>query len=499
MRGDSNYILQITDVITARAFAVRLDPDDASLPLASLLDKYVKRCPIELYLSQSRLTQQSAEALQVVQDLLYYCSDSGQLHGIYPGVVFNQSGTPIALDDPLEPVVTHVGETAVAVIDIAIDRTNVGYDRNWAGFHKRRWDRHADDYFRFVMRALRREYSQDAAESILRLDSGDDKIKLVRSVGRTIWDSDFESYSRFIGLKLPYKTGDETVRNIAAGGGGICSEKVQALKFITDHFGIESEYLMAGADTRTPPPEDRLRELLTTFDFRFSRRYMRYWQHTALLYTIDGTKTLVDVTNGNVPFLFMQDEAAERLLGYENKQAVPVRMAVYEEEFYYHRVSQDIPEDLFFALEGWIEDVDLIQVFDNELGLYISSDFFVTPIVYRSPEAFQRLERQYAQVCRKAGLECSVNEDWNLDTPLGQRFQKAQARAANLHGPRPLSSEAAGPSLQGDAPGFSTTEKILQARDHLVERYDECHGSDHDAGLVIVALRGNEDELPDSR
>jgi hypothetical protein len=123
----------------------------------------------------------------------------------------------------------------------------------------------------------------------------------------------------------------------------------------------------------------------------------------------------------------------------------------------------------------------------------------VTPIVYRSTQTFQRLERQYQQVCRKAGLEYSVNEDWNLDTPLGQRFQEAEARAANLRGPSPLSSEVVGPSLQGGAPGLPTSEKILQARDQLVERYDECHGSGHDAGLVIVALRGNQDELPDSR
>ena len=110
---------------------------------------------------------------------------------------------------------------------------------------------------------------------------------------------------------------------------------------------------------------------------------MRYWQHTALLYHIRGAPVLVDVTNGNIPFLFIRGSEADRLLGYTAKPPVRVRMAVHEEDFYYHRVAQDIPEMLFFAMEGWIPYVDLVQVFDNELGLYISEDFMVTAAVYK--------------------------------------------------------------------------------------------------------------------
>ena len=61
-------------------------------------------------------------------------------------------------------------------------------------------------------------------------------------------------------------------------------------------------------------------------------------------------------------------------------------MAVKEEDFYYHRISQDIVEDMIFAMEGWIPFVDLVQVFDNELGLCITKDYMVTPIVYRTGE-----------------------------------------------------------------------------------------------------------------
>ena len=161
---------------------------------------------------------------------------------------------------------------------------------------------------------LERECGREEAQDILELSSRDQKTKLVHILAQRIWESDFESYSRFTGRKLAHKTGDETIRNIMEGAGGICSEKVQALKFITDHFEISSEYLLAGVDAKGQMPEEKLRELLDTFDFRFSKRHMRYWQHTALLYHIDGTSILVDATNGNIPFLFLTGGAAERLL-----------------------------------------------------------------------------------------------------------------------------------------------------------------------------------------
>ena len=52
---------------------------------------------------------------------------------------------------------------------------------------------------------------------------------------------------------------------------------------------------------------------------------------------MDGIPTLVDATNGNIPFLFLVGESAEKLLGYEDKPSVKVRMVEAEEDYYYHR------------------------------------------------------------------------------------------------------------------------------------------------------------------
>ena len=457
-----NFILQLTDSLTRRRCALRVDAQAARLPLSQLLRTYFQRCPVEQLLKDGRTTDASAETLGTLQDLVYAVSDSGHLGDVLKGVAFKQQGQVASLERPPKVAVTQAGDKVVSLIDIEIDRTNVGYDRNWAGFHRRRWARQADVYQSFVLDALRVDHSEDEVDTILQLATEEQKIALLHGLAKRIWRSQFENYSRFVGDKIRFKTGDETVRNIIDGSGGICAEKVQALKFLTDHYGLRSEYIIAGPNTPMPVPEAELRELLDTFDFGFSKRLMRYWDHTALLYTLESTTILVDATNGNIPFLFLKNGAASRLLGYDDKRPLSVRMTVYDEDFYYHRVAQDIPQNLFFALEGWISDADLMQVFENELGLYISEDWFVTPVAFKSDAEYDELKRRYLQVCDRAGLECAVSDGWTLDAPLGRRFSEEEAE---------------------------TSDKILLAEDHLLTRYDEWDGGEHQAALVTVALR----------
>jgi hypothetical protein len=457
-----NHILQVADMVTGRSFAVRLYPGAEALPLGSLFDSYIRKSDINRLVEDSRVAPESAETLLSIQDLVYMSSDDGHLGAMFNGVGFRQGEAPIGLEE--QPVFRPlmVADKEVLLAEVEIDRLGVGYDRNWTGFARRRWERRSGEYGAFVVETLRSAYGDERAAEIEQHNSPEWKVDLVRALARRIWESPFESYSRFIGSKIVYKSGDETVRNIMDGGGGICSEKVQALKFLTDHFGIESEYVLAGANVPGPVPEDRLRDLLGTFDFRFARRHMRYWQHTALLYHIDGVPVLVDATNGNVPFLFEEGDSADRLLSYESRTSVPVRMAVHEEDFYYHRVAQDIPENLFFALEGWIPHVDLVQVFDNELGLCITEDYMVTPLVYRAEKTLERLRREYTQVCDRAGLECEVSPTWELETGLGSAFAEAHPEAA---------------------------AKVMDAREHLLARYDDSQGPGHEAGLVVIQLR----------
>lgn len=456
-----NVILQLTDLVTTRRCALRIDPPDLHLTLENLLDKYLKNPHLSALREERRIAADSEETLTAIQDLVYISSDSGSLTDMFEGVEFLQDGR--FLDSPdipqAEPVT--IGEKDALVVDLQIDRTGVGYDRNWGGFHRRRWDRHSDVFAGFVAESVEARYGAERAKRIDDLEATSDKTDFVHALALRIWEADFENYSRFSGRKLVFKSGDETVLNISGGRGGICSEKVQALKFLTDHYGLESEYVLSGPATPAPVPEERLRQLLDTLDFRFSKRFMRYWQHLALLYRFDGVELLVDATNGNVPFLFVSGPEAEVVLGYQSKRPVRVRMAVKEEDFYYHRVSQDIVEDMIFAMEGWIPYVDLVQVFENELGLCITKDYMVAPVAFRTERTFDTIRREYLRVCEEAGLDCEVSDEWGLLGSLGEEFATDEPRKV---------------------------EHILDSYDHLLDRYDEAHGPGHEAGLAVIRL-----------
>ena len=244
-------------------------PEDISLPLGALLEKYLKRAPIQRLLRESRITQHSADALYAIQDLVYASSDSGQLTDMFAGVAFKEGGKDgrlLGLDDVPTNHLTRIADQGVSIIDVAIDRIGVGYERNWGGYHKRKWARNEEKYTNFVRAALDSEVGSADAEVLLQMNETSDKLRLLEALGRTIWNSQFENYSRFIGKKLVYKSGDETIDNIIEGGGAICSEKVQALKFLTDNYGLTSEYIIAGENADGPVPVEKLRELLTTSD-----------------------------------------------------------------------------------------------------------------------------------------------------------------------------------------------------------------------------------------
>ena len=462
VKENPNYIVQLTDSVTTRKCAFRLNLTDAYIPWERLLEQCLKNPPIDRLLEEHRITSESAQSLSAIQDLVYVSDNYGRLHDMFPGTAVKQGGRTLAAGAVPEVVLGHTGEIDVAVIDLEIDRWNIGYGRNWTGFNRRRWAKNEASYLGFVRSALERDHSPSQADSILGLDSAEARLVVLRALAMRIWEADFESYSRFTGQKFIFKSGDETVRNIMEGGGGICSEKVQALKFLTDNLGYESEYLLAGPNARRPVPEEKLRELLTTFEFGFSKRYMRYWQHMALLYHLDGADIIVDATNGNIPFIFLVGPEVESMLGCREKAPVSVRMSLHEEFFYYHRVSQDIPEDLLFALEGWIPEADLIQVFENELGLIISDAYFVMPILYSNRQEFLDQERQYKGACEKVGLPCVVTEEWSLDSGIGRQFTQEHPFAS---------------------------QQIMASERHLLSRYNASEGLDHEAGVVVVRLR----------
>ncbi len=442
--------LRWSDYLTGKTCILRVESEDIRTPVSRLLSEYLSVRDARRLVFDRRLLPVSLDTFQALQDVTLTLSDDGAPGHLIPGTVLRNGPRELnpGQTAPCETVL--LNDSYVHLMEVSIDRSDTGYTRNWTGFNRRRWDRNSDRFERFVESAT---------------DSGrESELDFLRLVAKAIWDSPFENYSRFTGRRLPYKTADETLLNIIEGRGAICSEKVQALKFITDMYGLESGYVFAGPDAFGQLPVGDLRRLLETFDFRGSRHVMRYWQHLALEYAIYGRRILVDATNGNIPFLFLDGPECDALLDSNFPRPVPVRMGTYSENFYYHRAPDDLALDLCYAMENYIPEIDLVQVFDNELGLVITPEFLVTPVPYKTDEEFHEMVALYQRLAAPDNLEMEVHPDWRLHSPLGESFLECEPEAADA---------------------------ILDSHDHLLRRYDLFEGFGHEMGLAIVKLRAN--------
>lgn len=429
------FVLDVRDRTTGKQAAVRLPREQALLPLGELTDRALRASPDELTAS-GRLAPEQADTFFRLQDLIYPVDNRGGLRRQpYHGLVWRDQVEGFALDPDLVARFERVRRAHapdVLVLPLEVDRRDLRYERNWRGFHARR-------YARFQPAAER--LLHEALPAGILLDGADSERRLVEATARRIWTADFENYSRFVGLggvgtppiahngggapspsgidlatmpaggppctvspPIRLKSGDETIENICAGRGGVCTEKVLALKVITDAYGLHSRVLFAGPHTSAPLPVDRLRTMLDeldTYDFTYARRYLRYWDHVALEYRLsDGSRWLVDPSNGNIPFLCAP--SAPYLARRPGRRSVPVMTVAVEEPVTYHRAPSSLGLDFLFAWETWVADVDLMQVFDNQLGLLVGADFYVTAAISGSRtkravalDSWRRYARQY--------------------------------------------------------------------------------------------------------
>lgn len=454
--------LRWSDYLTGKTCTIRVEPSDVGAPIKSHLSKYLIVYDASVLVSERRLLPDSLAHFQAFQDVTLSLSDDGIPGPIVPGAVMRDGPRELSPDQPAPCETALLNGSYVHLLEVSIDRSETGYARNWRGFNKRRWERHKDEFQQFVHSATGTANDTDPRPS---LDTRQGRIDFLHRIAKAIWDSPFENYSRFTGLRLPYKTADETLMNIIEGRGAICSEKVQALKFLTDAYGLDSNYVFAGPDAVGRLPSDDLRRIIETFDFRDARHTMRYWQHIALEYVIDNEHILVDATNGNIPFLFLGGRECEAVLDTDFPKPVPVRMGTYAENFYYHRAPEDLALDLCYAMENYIPEIDLVQVFDNELGLSITPEFLVAPVPYKTDEEFQQMHELYERLVSPEDLEMFVSPEWNLDSRLGNSFADREPEAADA---------------------------ILDSHDHLLERYDQFEGFGHQMGLAIINLQSRQ-------
>jgi hypothetical protein len=369
-------------------------------------------------------------------DGLFLLTDDGALGELIPGLRFRVGGRACDLDHRLD------GRRGAGPVRIEIDRSQAGYTRNWPAYLSRRWRLRADAYSRFVESIVEEACAREA-DSVLRLDAPDRIRRFVAAVARRIHASPYETYSRYLEPGVPFKSCDQTLDRIIQGDGGNCAEKAMALYFIAHAYGIPVEVILGGEEAAGKFPVRALRSILDqrTFHSEATRDAQRYWQHYAILCRPSGCAeddVFCDVAGSNIPFLFLGAEEASTYLDPDRRTPLRVVITLEPIRLYYHRLErrQDLPLDLYHAMENFIESIDVIHTVDNELGLLHTGDYWVGAVAYRGRREFGRIAGEYDRFIRRAGLDpradvCFARELAPGRHPLLDRFLAAYPREAD--------------------------------------------------------------------
>ena len=116
-------------------------------------------------------------------------------------------------------------------------------------------------------------------------------------------------------------------------------------------------------------------------------------------------------------------------------------------------------------MEHFIPEIDLVQVFDNELGLAITPEFLVSPLPYASDAEFEALIEMYERLAQPGGLSFDADAEWRLEGPVGSQFREAE----------PIASEL-----------------VLESYEHLLDRYNQFEDNRHEMGLAIIHLSASQ-------
>lgn len=469
------HFLQLGDGVTRQRTTLRVDPEELPTVGASL--ELFKEEAARL-VDDGWLLQGSVPAFHEVGECLFRLDAEGRLEALHDGLRVLRGHEPLELGEPLRFERREVeGRGDVMLAELTLDRRDCTYQRDWAAYHRRKWAQGREAFERLVIEAAAGDLGVETAARALQGGSEQDRGLLLRAAARRVHEAPFELYSRFLADGRLIKDGAATLRAIAEGHGGACSEKAQAVKLLADGLGLEAEYVLSGPGASGEVPEEALLEILDTFDVQYSRAVQRYWNHLAVLVRIAGEEVLVDASGGNIPFLWERGERLAALLDARGSERVAVRhkYVVEEDELYYNRVDQLVPERLLYALElGWADPhIDLVQVLDDELGLLGGRGLWLGVIPYRDEE-------------ERATVEAWYEEHW-----LAPGKVRGLAFAEELEASRePLCAsfvEAYPAAAQGAAEGLPAIEARLE---------EANPGEGYRVELVVAARIDPEEETP---
>ena len=195
------------------------------------------------------------------------------------------------------------------------------------------------------------------------------QIRILFRLADVVHAHPFENSSKIV-EGVPFCSGWEMWGRMEQGGGGICAEKTGALKFICDVLGIPTFY---AAGSQYTIPDDFEVQLKRYIASEGDASQPIWIQHVLLGFRLNETDYLLDVSNGNLPLLFITGADLRRYL----KSGYRARMVYSVEQMNLRRISTWAGDALLTLSEFHVPDLHVQYIFKQALGLHISSTAFV--------------------------------------------------------------------------------------------------------------------------
>ncbi|MCH9609309.1 MAG: hypothetical protein S4CHLAM45_07810 [Chlamydiales bacterium] len=205
-----------------------------------------------------------------------------------------------------------------------------------------------------------------------------------------VYQARFEFVSHFLfGPFTNYiKSGEEFLEGLFVGQGGVCLERVMALRFLIELFDIgECSYVLGGSLPGTNQPIDIEAVKASLLDPQ-KVSLSPYAHHAALVVKIDNKEWLLDANAGRLGQIFLNPSLTEQILTEDVERKLGVH-ASFGQMFYTRA-----PEELFHLTVAYRRGTDL-EAFNLLclLGILVGPnyDVFIIPkeeVNHRVPKLY---------------------------------------------------------------------------------------------------------------
>ncbi len=219
------------------------------------------------------------------------------------------------------------------------------------------------------------------------------QLRFIFRIAQIIYESPFENIGR-VTDNIPFYSGLEMWARIYDGMGGVCAEKTSALKFICDIINLEVRPVFAARDKMD---DDIDQKFIEYFKCGGNAKMPITVQHLLARVTIDKESYLIDVTNGNIPFLFLDEKDSITRLNAPMR----LRMVYHMDRFYLKEVSEIVGDGILTISEFHIQDLYYQYIFKQQLGLSISEQVYLGVYFDWGGERSEQMQTFYATNAKK--------------------------------------------------------------------------------------------------